>query len=298
MKIPLIFLGTSQAIPTAKRNHTAMLLQYKNENILIDCGEGTQRQFRKAKINPGKVNRILISHWHGDHVLGLPGLFQTLVLSNYNKKMYIYGPKKTKIFIKQLIRPFIPVLKFKIEVSNVSGKFLETSDFYIEAFSLKHGPPCNAYSFVEKDKIRIDKKKLKKLKIPPSPLLSKLQQGKNIKYKGKIIKAKYITYKEKGKKITIILDTALTENCYKAAKNADLLIAEATYANEEKQLAKEYKHLTAAQAAIIAKKSKVKKLILTHISQRYQKNEKILLKQARKIFPKTEIAEDLDKIEV
>ncbi len=298
MKIDIVFLGTSQAIPTAKRNHTAILLKYKQETILIDCGEGTQRQFRKARINPGKVDRILISHWHGDHVLGLPGMFQTLVLSNYNKKMHIYGPRKTQEFTKQIIKLFIPVLGFETEVKEVRGKFLGTDDFYIEAMPLDHGPPCNAYAFVEKDKLRIDKKKLKKLGVPASPLIGELQKGKNIKVDGKTIKSSDVTYKQKGKKVTILLDTILFENCYKIAKNSDLLIAESTYSEQDKELAKEHKHLTAVDAAGIAKKAKCKKLILTHISQRYQKNEKILLDEARKIFKNTELAEDLMTTEV
>ena len=104
--IKVKFLGTSGAVPTAERNHTSMLLEYENENILIDCGEGTQRQFRKARINPCKITRILITHWHGDHVLGLPGLLQTLGFSEYNKTLYIYGPKGTKEFMQNLFKTF------------------------------------------------------------------------------------------------------------------------------------------------------------------------------------------------
>src|SRR3989338_9592337 len=193
MKIPIVFLGTSQAIPTAKRNHIAMLLHYKNEAILVDCGEGTQRQFRKAKINPCKITRILLTHFHGDHILGLPGLFQTLALNNYNKTLRIYGPRGTLRFIELMKRLFIPRGNLKIEVKEVSGKFLETQDFYLEAFPLKHGAPCNAYAFVEKDKIRLDKKKLQKLKLPNSPLLGELQRGKSIEHKGKTIDAKDVS---------------------------------------------------------------------------------------------------------
>jgi len=298
MKIPITFLGTSQAIPTAKRNHIAMLLQYKNETLLIDCGEGTQRQIRKAKINPCKITRLLITHWHGDHVLGLPGLFQTLALNNYSKTLCIYGPKGTKKFISLLYKLFIFREKLKIEVKEVRGKFLETKDFYLEALPLKHGAPCNSYIFVEKNKRRLDKKKLKKLSLPQSKLLSKLQQGKNIKYKGRTIRSEDLSYIEKGKKITFLLDTALCENCHKAAKQADLLIAEATYAEKEKQLGKDYKHLTARQAATVARKAKVKRLILTHISQRYENKENLLLSEARKIFPKATIAQDFDEVEI
>ena len=131
-KINLTFLGTSQAIPTAKRNHTSILLQYKAENILIDCGEGTQRQFRKAKLNPCKLTRILITHWHGDHILGLAGLLQTLLLNGYSKTMYIYGPKGTKQDLSALIDLLVPYNKIPLVVQEVSeGKFLETKDFYL-----------------------------------------------------------------------------------------------------------------------------------------------------------------------
>ena len=116
MKIPITFLGTSQAIPTAKRNHTSILLSYNSENILIDCGEGTQRQFRKAKINPCKLTKLLITHWHGDHILGIPGLLQTLALNNYNRTLEIYGPKGTKKFMNLMQQIFFKVGKIKIIV--------------------------------------------------------------------------------------------------------------------------------------------------------------------------------------
>ena len=104
--IKLTFLGTADQIPSADRNHTAILLTYEGENMLVDCGEGTQRQFRKAGLNPCKITKILITHWHGDHVLGLPGLLSTLSLSGYNKKLYIYGPKGTKEYVREMLRVF------------------------------------------------------------------------------------------------------------------------------------------------------------------------------------------------
>jgi len=298
MKIPITFLGTSQAIPTAKRNHTAVLMQYKNENILIDCGEGTQRQFRKAKLNPCKLTRILITHWHGDHVLGLPGLLQTLALNNYNKTLHVYIPKATRPYIDLIFRMFVFQGKIKYEIHECTeGKILETSDFLIQAEKMLHGTPTLAYSFEEKDKIRINKNKLKKLKIY-GKIISELQKGKDIIWQGKKIKAKSLTYLQKGRKITFILDTKINPNCNKIAKDSDLLITEATYANKEKDLASEYKHLTAEQAALIAKKSKSKKLILTHISQRYENKENILLNEAKKIFKNTILAEDFMRTEV
>jgi len=298
MKIELVFLGTSQAIPTTKRNHTAILIRYKNENILIDCGEGTQRQFRKAKINPCKITRLLITHWHGDHILGIPGLLQTLALNGYNKTLEIYGPKGTKRFMDLMYRLFIYRKKIKIKVKEVSSeKIIETPDFYITSAQMKHGAPCLAYSFVEKDKLRIDKNKLKKIKIQEPRLIGQLTKGKPIKINKRIIKPNQLTYKQKGKKIAVILDTTPNPNI-KIAKNAEILISEATYSDKQKDLAKEYKHLTASQAAQIAKKIKAKKLILTHISQRYDNKENTLLKEAKKIFPNTEMASDLEKIEI
>lgn len=298
MKIPITFLGTSQAIPTEKRNHTAVLLKYKEEDILIDCGEGTQRQFRKAHLNPCKLTRILITHWHGDHVLGLPGLLQTLALNNYNKTLHIYIPKGTRRYIDLILRMFVFVGKIKYEIHECnSGKILETEDFFIEAEKMFHGIPTLAYSFVEKEKLRIDKQKLKKLKIQ-GKIISELQKGKDITWNNKKIKAGDLTYMQKGKKITIIMDTCINNSMLKIAKNSDLLITESTYAEKEANLAKEYRHLTAKQAAQTAKKSKSKKLILTHISQRYENNENIILNEAKKIFKDTILAEDLMKVEV
>ena len=154
MKILIIFLGTSSAIPTETRNHISILLSYKNENILIDCGEGTQRQFRKAKLNPGQITRLLITHFHGDHVFGLPGLFHTLALNNYSKTLYIYGPTGTKKFISEIFKTFIQSKRIKYEVKEVRGRFLETNDFKLIALPLDHDTPINGYLFEEKDVLK------------------------------------------------------------------------------------------------------------------------------------------------
>ncbi|MBR9705002.1 ribonuclease Z [Candidatus Pacearchaeota archaeon] len=301
MKINITFLGTSSSIPTKTRNHMAILVNYKDENILIDCGEGTQRQFRKKKINPCKLTRLLITHFHGDHIFGLQGLFQTLALNDYRKTLQIYGPIGTKDYIKKTFSTYINTKRINYEVHEVKGTFIKTNDFQLTAIPLEHDCPTNGYKFEELDKLRIDKSKLKKLKIDrKNPKLAKIAKGKDITINKKTIKAKTLTYIQKGKTISFIFDTKLCNNTNKLAKDSDLAIIEGTFLEENSgiDLAKEYMHLTAKQAAEIAKKSGVKKLIITHISQRYEHKENLLLKEAKKVFPNTIIAEDFMEVEV
>ena len=298
-KIKITFLGTAGAVPSAERNHPAVLLNYKDENILFDCGEGTQRQFRKAGLNPCKITKLLISHWHGDHVLGIPGLLQTLAFSGYNKKLFIYGPRGTKKFMELLLRTFVFLGKIKIEIQEIeNGKFVDTPDFYLESGKVSHGILCNAYSFVEKTKLRIDKKKLEKVKLPLGPILKKLKEGKNIIYEGKKYLARDLTVKGEGKKISVVMDTSINKNIISFVKNSDLLICEATFSQELNKKAEEYKHLTSKQAAEIAKKSKSKKLFLTHLSQRHDRNQKKILEESKKIFNNSFLARDLETIEI
>jgi len=298
-KIKINFLGTSAQIPTSKRNHSSVLLSYEGENILVDCGEGTQRQFRKAKLNPCKITRILITHWHSDHILGLPGLLSTLALSGYNKKLYIYGPKGTKIFVKELLGIFKFKRNYEIVVEETEGgKFCKTDKFYLESERMHHGIPTNAYSFIIKNQLRLDKKKIKKLKFLPGQLLKKLKEGKDITYEKKKYKSKDFIYEEKGKKISFVLDTLVNKRIVPFVKGSDILVCESSFSSKNNKEAKEHLHLTAEQCGEIAKKSKSYKLILTHISQRYENNLKELLLEAKKNFKNTIISEDLDKLEI
>jgi len=296
-EIKITFLGTGSAIPTKKHSHPAILASFANENILIDCGEGTQRQFKIAGLNYMNLTRIFITHWHGDHILGLPGLFQTLAMNGYNKTLKVYGPKGTKRYI-ELIQELIRDFHIDLEVNEVSGRFINENLFFAEAADMHHGTPANAYSIILKDRIKLDKKKLKKLKLPNSPLIGQLASGKDITFKGKKIKAKSLVYIDKGKKVTFVLDTSYNNNAIELAKNSDILITESEYAAEEIARAQEYKHLTAPQTGEIAKKSKSKQLILTHISQRYEHNPKIIEKEAKKVFKNVKIVKDFDVIKI
>jgi ribonuclease Z len=300
MTIKLVFLGTSSQIPTKKRNHSSILLSYEKENILIDCGEGTQRQFRMANLNPCKVTRLLITHWHGDHVLGIPGLLQTLAFNNYNKTLYIYGPKGTKQFVKKIFSTFVFSGKISVKVEEVlkEGIFFDNKEFYLSSSSMYHGIPCNAYCFVKKGQIKIDKDKLKKTGLPSSPLLQNLKRGENITFNGKRFLAKDLTYVSEGKKISFVLDTSFNEKITKFVSNSDVLVIDSSFGDDLADLAKQYKHLTVKQAAEIAKKSNSKKLILTHLSQRYDKTNKKILNSSKKTFKKSYLAEDLDIVRI
>jgi ribonuclease Z len=305
-KIDVTFLGTGSAIPTARRNHPAVLLKYKNENILMDCGEGTQRQFRKAKLNPCKITRILISHWHGDHVLGLPGLLQTMMLNGYNKTLKIYGPSGTKRKMRLYLDLFAHKgEKLSLEVHEVKeGIFIDEKEFFVGALPMDHDSPANAYSFVVKEQNRIDKKKLAKLKLPNSPLIGELVRGKVVKIGGKKINGKKLMYVEPARKISFVMDTRMTPNAVKISKDAELLICETTYSSEEKEIAFEHAHLTSTDSAAIAKKAKVKKLALMHLSQRYEAIPKVILGEVKKAVGggkggiEVSIPEDLTKLEV
>src|SRR3989344_2456074 len=267
----IIFLGTSSMMPTEDRNHSAILLLYKNEGILVDCGESTQRQLRIAKIPITKVTKVLITHWHGDHVLGLPGLIQSLEKHQYNNTLEIYGPRGSKKYFKNMFRGFAYKIDIKYKLKEVNKiLFFENNDFVLEALKMDHVIPCLGYSFIEKDKRKIDIDYLKKFGLKSHPILKQLQQGKDITWKNHKIKVSLATKIKKGKKITFITDTRACKNILKLAKNSDVMITEATYRGDMEEKARLYKHLTTKQAASTAKKANVKKLILTHFSQRYK----------------------------
>jgi len=235
----IVFLGTSAMVPTKERNHSAIFISYKNEGILLDCGEGTQRQFKIAGISPTKITKIFISHWDGDHVLGLPGLLQTLSSSEYNKCLEIYGPKNTKKFMSNLFKTFYFDNKLNLKIHELKqGKFFENSGFILEAFDLEHKVPTLGINFIEKDRRKINLSYTKKKQIPEGPLLGKLQNNHSIKFKGKVIKPENATYIVKGKKITYIADTVYCKNCIKFSKDSDILICDATYSSELEEKSK------------------------------------------------------------
>ncbi len=232
-------------VPTKERNHSAVLISYSTEGILIDCGEGTQRQLKIAGIKPSKVTKILISHWHGDHVLGIPGLIQTLAKNEYDRVLEIYGPKGTMERMKNMFRAFSFEDKIETRIHEITKKrFFEGKDFFLEALPLEHGIITLGFSFIEKDKRRIRLDVVRKLGIPDGPLLGKLQSGKSITFKGKKITPEQVTYVVKGKKLSFIADTVPCNNALELAMNSDILVCEATYSTKLEEKAAEYLHMT------------------------------------------------------
>ena len=294
----LTFLGTSAMVPTKERNHSAVLISYSTEGILIDCGEGTQRQMKIAGIKPSKVTKILISHWHGDHVLGIPGLIQTLAKNEYDRILEIYGPGGTKERMKNMFKAFSFEDKIETKIHEITKKrFFEGKDFFLEALPLEHGIMTLGFSFIEKDKRRIRVDAVRKLGIPDGPLLGKLQSGKSITFKGKKITPEQATYVVRGKKLSFIADTVPCNNALELAMDSDILVCEATYTHKLEEKAAEYLHMTAKQAGLLANQAKTKKLILTHFSQRYKTMEEIE-DDAKGVFSNTICAYDFMKIKI
>ena len=247
----IIFLGTSGMHPTKERNLFSVLFRYKSENILIDCGEGTQRQLRMINIPSTKTNKILLTHLHGDHINGLPGLLQNLQANQYSKDLEIYGPVGLKKLMYHIFE--IAGLRMRVKINEIkSGIVYKSKDFYVEAKELQHSSKVYGYSFTEHDKRKINMNYLKKFNLKRHVLLGNLQKGKDVVYNGKKIKAKDATILVKGRKLSLITDTVYCDNCIKLAKDSDLLVCECTFSKELKDKAKAFKHLTSEGAANIA----------------------------------------------
>ncbi|MEM3506207.1 MAG: ribonuclease Z [Candidatus Bathyarchaeia archaeon] len=300
MDTQIIFLGTGGSLPTKSRNLPSVVVKRKDEILMFDCGEGTQKQMLSSKIGINKKMKILISHLHGDHVLGLPGLIQTMSLLGRNKELEVYGPSGINDFLESIFKTVPFNLNYSIKVNSIDeGKILEKNEYEIFAKKTNHGIPCFAFALIEKPKPgRFYPEKARALGIPEGPLWKKLQLGKDIVLKGKIIKSNQVVGPPRqGLKIVYALDTRPCEAVLEFSRNADVLIHDSTFGNDMVKKANEYGHSTSSQAANIAKAANVKKLVLLHISPMY-KNPSKLLKEAKKIFPSTIMPKDLESIKI
>lgn len=269
--------------------------------MLFDCGEGTQRQMLHTKVSPMKISRIFISHFHGDHILGLPGLLQSLGLQDRTEKLTIYGPQGLEK-VKEAIYNFgYCKFEFPIEFVEIGSEIIEETDKYIiRSQQVRHNVPSLAYSIEEKKKPRFLREKAIELGVPVGPAFGRLHNGEEVEVDGKIIKPEQVLGEpRKGIKITYSGDTRPCEEMIEFAKDSTVLIHESTFSIEDEENALEHGHSTAADAAYIAKNSNSKELILTHISTRYNGEfSKILLKEAKERFENTKIAYDFMNIEL
>lgn len=269
---------------------------------MFDCGEGVQRQMLLAKASLNRKMKIFVTHMHGDHVLGLPGLLQTMALLNRERKLYVYGPPRVNDFLGA-IRETVPfALTFPVEIHEIgkAGVVCDEEDYCVEAIQSKHVIPSFAYAYMEKPRPgKFHPEKAEALGIQEGPLWGKLQRGQNVRLpNGRIVKPEEVVDKSRqGRKIVYTGDTRPFKLLENFASGADLLIHDSTLGEELAERAKEYGHSTPNQAARTAKKAKVRKLVLTHISQRYEDTTKVL-KQAKKIFKNTTVAEDFMKLDI
>ena len=300
-QLSVIFLGTGGSWPTVKRNVTSIAIKRAGEILLFDCGEGTQRQFQKSRLSYMQISNIFITHFHGDHFLGLPGLIQTMQLNDRDIPLHIYGPKGINKLVSQLLSLGYFKPKYKILSHEVNeNDIVDFGEYNIKVLRVRHGIPAIAYCIQEKERPgKFNKPKALDLGIPEGPFFSKLQKGETIILEdGRKINPEMILGKpRKGRKIVISGDTKPIKEMIKFAKNANVLIHEATFDSNMKEVSSEYRHSTASEAAEIAKKAKVDKLFLTHISPRYLDN-KVIEEEAKKIFKNSIVPKDFEEFEI
>ncbi|EAC7843345.1 ribonuclease Z [Listeria monocytogenes] len=297
----LVFLGTGAGVPSRGRNVTSIALSMLNERNtiwLFDCGEATQHQIMRSQIKLSKLEKIFITHLHGDHIFGLPGLLSSRSFQGGESDLTIYGPVGITEYVETSLRLSGTRLTYKIIFNEIEpGLIFEDNMFSITVDELDHGLRSFGYRIVEKDKPgALNADKLIDDGVEPGPIFQKIKKGETVKLAdGSVINGKdYIDEPQKGKIISIFGDTKATASELELALNADVLVHEATFEGDKEKLAGEYMHSTTLQAASLAKKANVKKLILTHISSRYDRDaSKELLIEAQSVFENTEIAYDL-----
>jgi len=297
----ITFLGTGGSVPSPHRNPSAIAVRRESELFLFDCGEGTQQQMMRAKTGM-KITAIFITHFHADHVLGIPGLLQTLSLQGRTEPLEIYGPKGVRRFLYHLLSLGYASKNFDVRAIELQhGDVIRRQNYEIKAFKTEHN--IRSIGYVLEEAMRpgkFNRERAIELGLKPGPLFSKLQHGESVFVNGREIRPEDVLGPPRpGRKIVYTGDTRPCESVIQAAENADILIHDGSLAEAEKELAIEYMHSTVTEAAEVAAKANVRKLILTHISARYDDEDaKKLEEEARKIFPNTIVASDLMTIDV
>lgn len=298
----LEFLGTGSGVPAKHRNVSSLalkLLDERNSVWLFDCGEATQHQILNTNLKPRKIDKIFITHLHGDHIFGLPGLISSRSFQGGDSELTIYGPKGIRQFIQTSLKITGSYPNYPLHIKEFTEPkiLFEDSQFTVTVDRLRHGIPSYGFRIVEKDhKGSLDAQALVDIGVPFGPLFGQLKNGETITLEDgrEINGADYIGPDRPGRIVTILGDTLPHSNAVSLAQGADVLVHEATFSHAEADLAKDYHHSTNVQAAEIAKKAQAERLILNHISARYLAADiKRMKKEARAIFPNTDIAYDL-----
>jgi ribonuclease Z len=295
----ILFLGTSASAPSAKRGLSGQIVSHNEYRFLIDCGEGTQRQILQSGIGFKRLTRVLLTHGHLDHILGLGGLLSTFLRWEAIDELEIFGGRQTLDRVHTLLydvvlrgnQPPMPLKMHEIK----PGVFFEAEDFTVTAFPVSHrGPDCLGYLFEEKARRPFLADKADALGVPFGPERRELVEGKTITLPdGKRVTPDDVLGPwERGSKLVVVGDAGKTEDLIEVCKDADGLVIESTYLDEEAEMAKQFSHLTARMGAELALKAGVRKLMLTHISRRYR--EKDVLAEAQSVFPNTVVARDFD----
>jgi len=290
----LIFLGTAAGRPTRKRNLPSIALQYNGETILFDCGEGTQRQMISL-VSPSKIEKIFISHFHGDHYLGLGGLLQTMSLNKRKTPLSIYGPRGAVQYLKNFFASGHFGIRFSIHVYEMEEDTVEEEEYFITSFPVTHGVPTLGFTFQEKEKRgHFLEDKAKSLGIC-GRLFSEIERKGFVEIEGRKITLEEVTGPRRpGKKIVFSSDTLPCPKVEEEARDCDILVHEGTYIADEDRNGTY--HTTIKEACTLALKAGAKKLVLTHISQRYEDEQ--VIKEAEEHFNPVIVAHDFLEIEV
>ncbi|TVQ98248.1 MAG: ribonuclease Z [Deltaproteobacteria bacterium] len=300
-ELKITFLGTGSARPTPQRSVACVALSLGGEAVLFDCGEGAQLQATRAGFKPSRLHAVCITHFHGDHINGLPGFIGTMGLNGHRDRVALVSPRGLRRYLQVLRELSILHPAFPLDLHDAAQDVpFATDDWRIESFPLDHRLPCHGYLFREKDLPgRFDLEHAIALGIPRGPLFGKLQRGESVRLDdGRTISPEQVLgLPRRGRSVAYVTDTRPCSHLVEAVRGVDVLIHEATYTHEFADLANERGHSTAVQAAEVARDAGVGRLILTHVSTRYVR-ARPLLREAQAVFPNTVVARDLDVFDV
>ncbi len=299
--LQVIFLGTAGSLPTPERSLPAILINREGELLLFDCGEGTQRQMMIAKTGMMRLSHIFLTHLHADHILGIPGLLETMAFQGRESPLVIAGPPRTARVVSLFNSLACCARDFEVRALEMRpGDIVKMNGYSIISVATHHSVPSLGYVLLEDMRPgRFNRERAIELGVPVGPLFGRLQRGECVEIKGRVIKPEDVLGKPRpGRKIVYSGDTRPTQEIEEASRDADLLIHDGALADDMLDWAVETKHTTAGEAAALALRAGVRRLILTHISSRYSEDTTPLLNDARKIFPETSIASDLMRIDV